>query len=136
VQRITDGFEGFQFSHVPGLFPVHIDASGCKYIPAPIPETPAQIVDAPVADPEDEDSQIHLNKRAPPPIDGHSHPKDEGHLEDTGRANMANAMRESLADQTVMPAGQVYSSSSEQVQAVAICEPQPLIPSICTSLVI
>jgi hypothetical protein len=88
--------------------------------------------DTSVIDPEAEEKEIHLNKRAPPPMDGHAHPKDEGHLEDTGRANMGNAMRESLADQTVMPAGQVYSSSSEQVQAVAICEPQPLIPSICT----
>jgi len=69
-----------------------------------------------------------LQKRAA--IETHQHQK-EGHLEDAGRANMGNAMRESLADQTTMPEGQKVNSV-EQVQAQTICEPQGMIPSICT----
>ena len=43
---------------------------------------------------------------------------------------MGNAMRESLNDASSMPPGQGVSSS-DQVQAVAKCDPQGLIPSIC-----
>lgn len=64
-------------------------------------------------------------------IEPHQHQKEEGHLEDAGRANMGNAMRESLTDQTTMPAGQKVNSV-DQVQAQTICERQGMIPSICT----
>jgi hypothetical protein len=74
-------------------------------------------------------TQSQFGKRAA--IEPHQHQREEGHLEDAGRANMGNAMRESLADQTTMPAGQTITSV-DQVQAKTICEPQGMIPSICT----
>ena len=130
MQRITDQFEDFKFSHVPGLFPLHVDASGCKYQEVPVAAGTGQVIDAPVTDEQVIDTGgSQLQKRAA--IETHQHQKEEGHLEDAGRANMGNAMRESLADQTTMPEGQKVNSV-EQVQAQTICEPQGMIPSICT----
>jgi hypothetical protein len=111
------------------LYPVHIDASGCKY-EALLPETPEQIV---VATPvEKENTQSQFEKRAA--IESHSNSQEFSqfsHQEGGRRAEMGNAMRESLANISSMPAGQTYSPKAKQVQAVAKCEPQGLIPSIC-----
>lgn len=86
------------------------------------------MVDAPASN-EDETQRTGHAKRAA--IEPHQHQREDGHLEDAGRANMGNAMRESLADQTTKPAGQTVNSV-EQVQAKTKCDPQGLIPSICT----
>lgn len=134
MQRITDGFEGFQLSHVPGLFPLHIDASGCKYeayVPEPVKPV---VVEAPVVEQESDIRPTPFDKRQV----GDTHPhREASHLEDTGRAEMGNAMRETLSDLNSAPAGQVQSASTEQVQGVAQaranCDPRGLIPSICSS---
>src|SRR5208282_2376517 len=97
--------------------------SGCKYEP-PVPATPKQIVvPAPVVQ---ENTQSQFEKRAA--IESHPRPQEVSHLEDTGRAEMGNAMRESLTNMTSMPAGQ---TTVEQVQSFAKCDPQGLTPSIC-----
>src|ERR1700721_3864278 len=85
VQRISDGFEGFQYSHVPGLYPTHIDASGCKY-EDPNPQTPQQVVTSP------EQTSQH-QKRAAIDSQGNELPD---------RANMGNAMRESLTTESTI----------------------------------
>ena len=82
---------------------------------------------------QQEDQPSHLNKRQQQ-IDTHPRPQEDSHLEDSGRAQMSNAMRESLSDKGSQPVGQQYSSP-EQVQAVPKCEPQGLIPSTCSILV-
>lgn len=108
------------------MYPVHIDASGCKY-EAPLPETPEQIV---VATPiERENTQWELEKRAA--IESHPETQEFSYHEGGRRAEMGNAMRESLTNMSSMPAGQTYSPKAKQVQTVAKCEPQGLIPSIC-----
>lgn len=116
---------------MPGLFPTHIDASGCKYEDTEIPNTSQQVIEGSgtTQSNQDQGSQGHgLSKRQTDDV--HGHPKDEGHLEDPARAQMGNAMRESLNDASSMPPGQGVSST-DQVQAVAKCDPQGLIPSIC-----
>jgi hypothetical protein len=128
VQRITDEFEGFKFSHVPGLFPLHVDASGCKYEDTHIPENTQQVIENPSTNQRSEAGNGNLAKRAA--VDAHNHPKDESHLEDQGRAQMGNAMRESLNDMGSAPLGQP-AGQADQVQAVAKCERQGLLPSIC-----
>jgi len=178
VQRITDGFEDFKFSHIAGLYPLHVDASGCQYEPPPPPPPRQQFADTSsndqrartgngnprnnaqsnnrqshgdqqaqndrtgVAHPQEingqtpgnrrqEDRPSHLNKRQQ--IDTHPRPQEDSHLEDSGRAQMSNAMRESLSDAGSQPVGQQYSLP-EQVQAVPKCVPQGLIPSGCSIL--
>ena len=137
--------EDFRFSHVPGLFPLHIDASGCRYEEA---ETPKQAI---TAEDDDEETETQLKKRAVlderqlAEVQGGRQP--DGHLEDTTRANMGNAMRESLteSDTTSNQPGPAKRPSkggssrsppkgrpnNQQVQAAQKCEPQGLIPSIC-----
>jgi hypothetical protein len=120
---------------VPGLFPLHIDASGCKY-QAYVQEPFKQVVvvEAPAVEQESDARPTPFDKRQVG--DTHPHPE-ASHLEDTGRAEMGNAMRETLSDLNSVPAGQVQSASTEQVQGVAQaranCDPQGLIPSICSS---
>ena len=127
VQRITDGFEGFQFSHVPGLYPIRVDASGCKREEVPKQQSPKQIV---ITEPvvEQQTTQSHYDKRAA--VESKPRPQ-ESHLEGAGRAQMGNAMRESLSDKSTMPAGQTYATAADQVQVFAKCDHQGLIPSIC-----
>lgn len=113
---------------------MHIDASGCKYqafVQEPFKQV---VVEAPVVEQESDILLTPFDKRQV----GDTHPHPEvSHLEDTGRAEMGNAMRETLSDLNSMPAGQVQSASTEQVQGVAQaranCNPQGLIPSICSS---
>ena len=109
------------------MYPLHVDASGCKYEEVPIAETPKQIV---VAEPvvEQQTTQSQFDKRAAVESNPRSQ---ESHLEDTGRAQMGNAMRESLSDKSTMPAGQTYATAADQVQVFAKCDHQGLIPSIC-----
>jgi hypothetical protein len=102
------------------LYPLHVDASGCKYEDPNVPETPQQVIEAPGQNPG------NLQKRALADIQGRQ--VEEGHLEDLGRANMGNAMRESLVDSSGLQA----LLSVDPVHSVAKCEPQGLIPSICT----
>jgi len=114
---------------------LRIDASGCKYEPY-VQEPPKQVVvEAPVVEEESDIPLTQFDKRQIG--DTHSH-SEAGHLEDTGRAEMGNAMRETLSNLNSKPAGQGQSASTEQVQGVAqaraSCNPQGLIPSICSSL--
>lgn len=111
---------------------MHVDASGCKREEVQVQETPKQVVvEAPI---EEQDSPSQFDKRQA--AGTHTHPEG-GHLEDTGRAEMGNAMRETLSDLNSMPAGQSHSTPLEQVQgvaqAIASCDPQGLTPSICSS---
>ena len=108
------------------MYPVHVDASGCKY-EAPLPKTPEQIVVATIV--EEENTQSQFEKRAA--IESHPQSQEFSHHEGGRRAEMGNTMRESLTNMSSMPAGQTYSIKAKQVQAVAKCEPQGLIPSIC-----
>ena len=174
VQRITDGFEDFEFSHIPGLYPLHVDASGCRHQPAPPPEPPKPAVDAstdqrmrtgagdpqnhaqaannrqfqqggqahgdrtgdrpqinngqPQGNAQQDDRSSHLNKRQ---VDSHSRPQEDSHLEDSGRAQMSNAMRESLSDAGSQPAGHQASHTEQVQQVIPKCEPQGLVPSLC-----
>ena len=77
-----------------------------------------------------DDRPPHLNKRQ---VDTPARPAEESHLEDSSRAKMSTAMRESLSDTGSQPVGQPYTTF-EQVQAVPKCMPQGLIPSTRTTL--
>jgi hypothetical protein len=111
---------------------LHIDASGCKY-EAYIQKPFSQVAEAPVVEQESDIPPTTFDKRQVG--DTHLHPE-AGHLEDTGRAEMGNSIRETLSHLNSMPVGQVQSASTEQVQgvaqAIASCDPQGLIPSICS----
>jgi mannosyl-oligosaccharide alpha-1,2-mannosidase len=130
--------EDFKFSHVPGLFPIHIDASGCRYEEA---ETPKQAI---TVDEDEEESETQLKKRAvldERQLAETQGRQPDGHLEDTTRADMGNAMRESLTESDNISdepgpvkrpkGGPSKSSSRRPNQAAQKCEPQGLIPSIC-----
>lgn len=180
VQRITDGFEDFGFSHIPGLYPLHVDASGCRFEPVDPPAHRKPAVDASSTDQRmrtgtgdsqnnaqaadnrqsqdnrqanndrtggglaqannrvaqgntpQEDRPSHLNKRQ---IDTHPRPpQEDSHLEDSGRAQMSNAMRESLSDAGSQPAGQRASQVEQVQQVIPKCEPQGLVPSLSMPL--
>lgn len=177
VQRITDGFEDFAFSHIPGLYPLHVDASGCRFEPVDPPKHRKPAVDTsstdqrmrtepgdsqnnaqaandrqsqdnrqvnndrtgegqaqtnnrvPQGNTPQEDRPSHLNKRQ---IDTHPRPpQEDSHLEDSGRAQMSNAMRESLSEAGSQPAGQQASQVEQVQQVIPKCEPQGLVPSLC-----
>jgi hypothetical protein len=133
VQRITDEFENFSFSHIEGLYPIHIDASGCKYEDvAPVHPSQGQVVEAP-AEGGGNNQRTH-NKRQLADTDqqgSRSQRQVDGHLEDTGRADRSNAMRESLSESSRTGFEQV---ATEHVQTEPKCERQGFTPSICITL--
>jgi hypothetical protein len=156
IQRITDGLEGFNDSHLPGLFPIHVDASGCKaqiHFSNPYehlvddPTSEEQAVEEPPrqgnAQPDDisrsqdtndqagqvshtgarEETKIdHIPHENVDPGDSRRHLSKRQDLEDTSRAEMGNAMRESLNTETSHNGG-------HKVETIE-CIPQGLVPSI------
>lgn len=74
----------------------------------------------------EENTKSQFEKRAA--IESQPRTQEPSHLEDGGRAEMGNAMRESLTKMTSMPAGQ---NKAQQGQAYVKCDPQGLLPSIC-----
>jgi mannosyl-oligosaccharide alpha-1,2-mannosidase len=132
VQRITDEFEDFQFSHIPGLFPLHVDASGCRHHEVEAqPTLNDQLNTESHYGQSTGGQQAQHQKRQ---LNEHTHVQDESHLEDPGRANMGNAMRESLSDTTRQPAGQPQSSwQAPATNPIEICERQGFTPSLCAS---
>ena len=109
------------------MYPIRVDASGCKREEVPKQQSPKQIV---ITEPvvEQQTTQSHYDKRAA--VESKPRPQ-ESHLEGAGRAQMGNAMRESLSNMSTLPPGQTYTTAAEQARAFATCDPQGLIPSIC-----
>lgn len=90
---------------------------------------PVQVVEEPVTDHDSQSGSLKLGKRAA--IDN-TRPQEDSHLEDTERAELGKAMRESLTENPSTPGGQ--ASFAEQMQAAVVCDSQGLIPSICKSI--
>ena len=112
---------------------MHVDASGCKYEEAPVPEPPKQIlVDAPIGEQQtQQNKEPQFHKRQA--IDDPSRKKDS-RLEDKSRAELGHLMREGLSEKNPRPAEQTPLERVHGVdQAIANCDPQGLIPSICTN---
>ena len=160
MQRITDGFEGFQYSHVPGLFSLHIDASGCD--PRGHNSNPyRQIVVE--NSPSEESSVESLHQENTPPAEN-SHSEGSSHAthqqanphenagnvqlshdnEVIGDTRVRHNKRQDLEDnsraamsnemrQSLSGEGSARGGGRQsQAETTRNCAPQGLVPSVCT----